>query len=290
MADMAQANLSPLDTNPSFEALLDHLGRSHCFNFSGYKRSSLMRRVQQRLQMLQIPSYSDYGEYLKANPQELSQLFINFTSFFRDASTWDYVAESSIPRIIAGKSQSEPIRVWSAGCASGEETYTLAIILAEAVGMEQFRSRVRIYGTDVDKDALNQARLGSYASNQIEGIPSQFLQYFKRVDHHYVFRKDLRSSIIFWCHDLLQDAPMAKIDLLVCRNVLIYLNSEAQNRALVRFHFGLEDKGFLLLGKAEMVPPETSNIFSPVNLHNHIFTKLPKANLNSYLLTKALLR
>ena len=83
---------------------------------------------------------------------------------------------------------------------------------------------------------------------------------------------------------------MAQIDLLVCRNVLIYLNSEAQNRALVRFHFGLEDKGFLLLGKAEMVPSETSNIFSPVNLHNHIFTKLPRANLNSYLLTKALLR
>lgn len=290
MADMVQANLSPLETNPTFEALLDHLGRSHGFNFSGYKRSSLMRRVQQRLQMLQIQSYSDYSEYLKANPEELSQLFINFTSFFRDASTWDYVAESIIPRIIAGKSQNKPIRVWSAGCASGEETYTLAIILAQAVGMEQFRSRVRIYGTDVDKESLNQARLGSYASNQIEGIPSQFLQYFKRVGHHYVFRKDLRSSIIFWRHDLLQDAPMAKIDLLVCRNVLIYLNSEAQNRALVRFHFGLDDKGFLFLGKAEMVPSETSNIFSPENLHHHIFTKLPRANLNSYLLTKALRR
>lgn len=155
MADMVQANLSPLETNPTFEALLDHLGRSHGFNFSGYKRSSLMRRVQQRLQMLQIQSYSDYSEYLKANPEELSQLFINFTSFFRDASTWDYVAESIIPRIIAGKSQNKPIRVWSAGCASGEETYTLAIILAQAVGMEQFRSRVRIYGTDVDKESLN---------------------------------------------------------------------------------------------------------------------------------------
>ena len=287
---MAQANLSSEDTNPTFEALLDHLRRCHGFNFSGYKRSSIMRRVQQRLQMLQIPSYNDYGEYLRANPEEFSHIFINFTSFFRDASAWDHVAESLVPRIIAGKSQSEPIRVWSAGCASGQETYTLAIILAQAVGMEQFRSRVRIYGTDVDQDALNQARLGSYVSNQLEGIPSQFIQYFKQVKHHYIFREDLRRSIIFGHHDLLQDAPMAQIDLLVCRNVLIYLNSEAQNRVLVRFHFGLQNKGFLLLGKAETVPSETSNIFSPVNLHNHIFTKLPRANLNSYLLTKALLR
>ena len=156
--------------------------------------------------------------------------------------------------------------------------------------MEQFCCRVQIYGTDVDRDALNQARLGRYVSNQLEGIPSQFLQYFKQVEHRYVFREDLRRSIIFWHHDLLQDAPMAQIDLLVCRNVLIYLNSEAQNRVLVRFHFGLQDKGFLLLGKAETVPSETSNIFSPVNIKHHIFSKLPMANLNSHLLVKALRR
>lgn len=281
----------PPDTNPMFEALLDYLRQTHGFDFTGYKSSSLMRRVQHRMQMLQISSYSDYQDYLKAHPQEFTDLFstieINFTGFFRDADAWEYVANLIVPRIIAGKSESEPIRAWSAGCASGKETYTLAIVLAEALGVEQYKARVQIYSTDVDKDALQQARLGSYLSSKVADIPPTLLEkYFERDKDLYFFRSDLRRSIIFCHHNLIQDAPMSKIDLLVCRNVLIYFNIEAQTRVLARFHFSLKDSGFLFLGKSEMIVTHT-NFFAPVDLRHRVFTKLPKSDLNKRLLLRA---
>ncbi len=284
--------MSTPDTDPTFEALLDYISQNHAFDFTGYKRSSLMRRVQQRMQMVQIGSYSDYGDYLKVNPPEFTPLFntieINVTSFFRDVSAWEYLSAQIIPQIIAGKSSSEPIRVWSAGCASGEEIYTLAMVLAHTLGVEQFRERVRIYGTDVDKEALNQARLGSYLSKEVVGIPTTLLEeYFERVADRYVFRKDLRRSIIFCHHDVIQDAPMSEIDLLVCRNVLIYFETEAQTRVLVRFHFGLKKSGFLFLGKAEMLPTHTK-LFTPVEPGQRVFTKLVRGHLNQSLLIMAL--
>lgn len=165
---------------PEFEALLEYLRQKHGFDFTGYKRPSLMRRVQHRMQMIQIHSYCDYLDYLQVHPQEFVHLFttilINFTNFFRDASAWDYIATQIVPQIVAGKSESEPIRIWSAGCASGEETYTLAMVLAEAQGVDQYNARVRIFGTDVDEEALNFARKGTYLSNQVVGIPPTLLE------------------------------------------------------------------------------------------------------------------
>lgn len=151
-------SITPL-VNYEFEALLDYLKREHSFDFTSYNRSHLMRRIEVRMQQVEIEGISDYGDYLQAHPQEFTHLFntieINFTGFFRDAESWDYIAKQIVPQIIASKSESEPIRVWSAGCASGEETYTLAIVLAQALGVEQYLSRVKIYATDVDTDALN---------------------------------------------------------------------------------------------------------------------------------------
>lgn len=244
------------------------------------------------MQMIQIENYGDYGDYLKVNPEEFIPLFntieVNLTSFFRNTEAWDYVTAQLIPQIITGKSSEEPIRVWSAGCASGEETYTLASVLAEALGVEQFRSRVKIYGTDIDEEALNQARQGSYCSSQVADMPRSLLErYFEQTDRRYIFSKDLRRSIVFCRHDLMQDAPMSKIDLLLCRNVLIYLNIDAQTRALARFHFGLKNSGFLFLGKAEMLPMHTS-LFTPVNLQQRIFAKVPKGDLNQRQLHRAL--
>lgn len=285
---------SPLsDTNSSFEALLHYLRLTHGFDFTGYKRPSLMRRVQGRMQMLPVESYSDYIDYLKEQPQEFLHLFntidINVTKFFRDASTWDYVTAQVIPQIITNQAPDKPIRAWSAGCASGEETYTLAMVLAEALGMEQFRSRVQIFGTDVDKEALTQARQGSYLCTEARGIPDDLLEkYFEPANGRYVFRKDLRRRIIFSHHNLIEDPPMSKIDLLVCRNTMIYFNLDAQIRVLVRFHFSLKENGFLFLGNTEIVPSAIATLFKPRNLQNRIFTKCPRDNLNSRLLVKAL--
>ena len=287
------AAVSLTETNHTFEALLEQLRRSHGFDFTGYKRPSLTRRVQKRMEMVQIESYSDYSDYLKVHPEEFTPLFntieINYTGFFRDAEAWDYVAKSLIPQIITSKPSDTPIKVWSAGCASGEETYTLAIVLALALGVEQYKARVQIYATDIDEEALNQARLGSYLSSEVVSIPPALLnQYFEQADNSYVFRKDLRRSIIFCRHDLIQDAPMSKIDLLVCRNALIYFNIESQIRTLVRFHFALRDSGFLFLGKSEMLPTQLTNIFTAANLRHHIFTKLPRSNMSPHLLVLGL--
>jgi two-component system CheB/CheR fusion protein len=163
------------------------------------------------------------------------------------------------------------------------------MVLAEALGMEQFRSRVQIFGTDVDKEALSQARQGSYLCTEVEGIPDDLLEkYFEPANGRYVFRKDLRRRIIFSHHNLIEDAPMSKIDLLVCRNTLIYFNLDAQIRVLVRFHFSMKDNGFLFLGNTEIVPSAIATLFQPMNLQNRIFTKCPRDNLNSRLLVKAL--
>src|SRR6185312_12230538 len=147
---------------------------------------------------------------------------------------------------------SQPVRVWSAGCASGEETYSIAMVLAEAMEREAFRARVKIYATDADEDALNQARAATYSAAQVENVPADLLsRYFTRDGDRYVFDKDLRRSVIFGRHDLVQDAPISRVHLLMCRNALMYFNTEAQAKIVQRFHFALTDDGVLFLGKAE---------------------------------------
>ncbi|CAA9295675.1 Multidomain signal transduction protein including CheB-like methylesterase, CheR-like methyltransferase and BaeS-like histidine kinase [uncultured Leptolyngbya sp.] len=266
-----------------FEAFLNYLWESYSFDFTGYKRPSLMRRVQQRMEVIAIASYSDYINYLKKSPEEATLLFeslpVNCTAFFRDQQVWDEIATEIIPQIIANKSSDELIKVWSAGCATGEEAYTLAILLIEALGIEQFKQRVKIYATDASQEAIYQARQGSYSRNQVVGIPPGLLaKYFEQIDQRYSFRQDLRRRIIFAQSNLLQDAPISKVDLLVCRNTLIYFNLEGQLRALVRLHFGLRDSGFLVLGRSESPTATTgSALFSPVNQQQRIFTRVPKA-------------
>lgn len=288
---MVQAEASLPDTDTAFEALLHYIRQERGFDFTGYKRSSLIRRLRLRMQTVQIEHFSDYIAYLKVHPEEFVFLFntieINYTSFFRDAEAWKYITDKIIRRIIVGKSESDPIRAWSAGCASGEETYTLAMLLAEALGVEQFQSRVKVYATDVDEEAINQARLGSYLSSKVVDIPPTLLErYFERASESYVFRKDLRRSILFCRHNMIQDAPMSKIDLLVCRNALIYFNIESQTRALARFHFSLKESGSLFLGKAEMLPTYT-NFFTPRDLRHRVFTKVPRSHLNQRQLNRA---
>jgi two-component system CheB/CheR fusion protein len=189
------------DTEQQFDALLEYLKRTRGFDFSAYKRAGLMRRVQRRLQVLQIESFADYLDYLEVHPDEFSRLFntilINVTAFFRDPPVWDYVAETVLPKIIESKSPGEPVRVWSAGCASGEEAYTLAMLLAQRLGMEQFRERVKIYASNVDEDALNKARLATYTAKEVEPIPSELLvACFELQGERYVFHKDLRRALI----------------------------------------------------------------------------------------------
>jgi len=286
-ADAAEAEV----TDPEFESLLNYLKRSRGFDFTGYKRASLRRRMDRRLQMLGVTDYAAYTDYLEVHPDEFVLLFntvlINVTTFFRDAAAWDYVAEEIVPRLIASKSGEEPIRVWSAGCASGQEPYTLAIILAEALGLEEFRERVKIYATDIDDDALTQARAASYSARDVQNLaPALLAKYFDREGERYVFHKDLRRALIFGRHDLLQDAPISRIDLLVCRNTVMYFNAEVQAGILSRFHFAIRDGGYLFLGKAEMIFSH-AGLFIPLDLRRRVFVKVAKPGLREQLLLMA---
>ena len=277
--------------NGEFEALLEYLRSTHGFDFTAYKQPSLVRRVTKRMQRIKIDSFSDYVDYLEVHPEEFAQLFntilINVTSFFRDQPAWDFLVKEVLPKILSARKLADPIRVWSAGCASGEEACSIAILLAEALGADAFRERVRIYATDVDEEALNHARHATYSEKDLEPVPLELREkYFEHGSNRFVFRNDLRRSIIFGRHDLVQDAPISRLDLLTCRNTLMYFNAEAQDRILTRFHIALNDPGYLFLGRVEMLLTHT-NIFSPVELKCRIFSKVPKIEMRNRLFVHA---
>ncbi|MEO7458124.1 MAG: CheR family methyltransferase [Gemmatimonadaceae bacterium] len=268
----------------SLEALLDYLKRSRGFDFTGYKRASLARRIEKRMGAVNSKSFSDYVDYLEVHPEEFSALFntilINVTSFFRDDGTFEFLQKEVIPQLLERKGPNASIRVWSAGCASGEEPYTLAILFAELMGAEAFRERVKIYATDADEDALTRARLAVYDEKALGDVPEPLrAKYFDANDGIYTFRKEYRRQVIFGRHDLIQDAPISRVDLLVCRNVLMYFNAETQARILSRFHFALNDGGILFLGRAETLLSHATT-FTPVDLKRRISMKVPRANLS----------
>ena len=286
------AELEAAAPSPDLEALLEYLRVNRGLDFSGYKRSTLSRRIQMTMQAAAVASIGDYMDHLEVHPDEFSRLFnsilIHVTSFFRDDAAWDKLSRDVVPAILASKGADDPIRVWSAGCASGEETYTLAMVWAEALGLEQFRARVKIYASDLDGDsALVKARQGTYSSKELEGVSEELRQrYFERAGSRFAFRSDLRRSVIFGHHNLIQDAPISRLDLLVCRNTLMYFNAETQARILARFHFALNDQAFLFLGKAEMLPTH-GNLFQPVDLKSRIFVKAPNVSLRDRLFALA---
>jgi two-component system CheB/CheR fusion protein len=264
------------------EALLQYLKAKRGVDFTAYKRSSLVRRIQKRYQAVGVSTSQAYQTYLEAHPEEFGLLFntilINVTSFFRDTDAWAYLASEIVPRIIAATRPDGAIRVWSAGCASGEEAYTIAMVLAEQLGFEPFRRRVKIYASDVDEEALVQARHASYSPQQVEGVPPEYLsRYFDHVDDRFTFHKDLRRAIIFGRHDLVQDAPISRVHLLACRNTLMYFTREAQARVLSRFHFAVRGGGYLLMGRAELLLTHV-DLFVPVELRWRVFTKAPGVN------------
>jgi len=262
----------------NLEALLDFVKRNRGFDFTGYKRSSLERRIRRRMDEVGCETYASYLDHLEVHQDELAFLFntilINVTAFFRDAATWDHLRSEILPSVIAGKPADAPIRVWCAGCASGEEAYTIAMVLADVLGDAAYRDRVKIYATDVDEEALQTARQASYSAKAVDAVPREALdRYFERYDSHYVFRQDLRRTVIFGRNDLVQDAPISRIDLLVCRNTLMYFNMETQAQILRRFHFSLDDGGVLFLGKSEMLITH-GDLFQPVDLRRRVFRKV----------------
>ena len=264
----------PAASGEAFEALLRHVRDARGFDFTGYKRTSLMRRVRHRMEQAGYETFEEYLDVLEVDSDEFAALFntilINVTAFFRDPATWAYLREEVVPALVGG---GDAIRVWSGGCASGQEAYSLAMVLAQELGPEEFRRRVKIYATDVDEEALADARLATYDAKAVESVPAAMLEeYFEHANGRYSFRKDLRRAVIFGRNDLVKDAPISRVDLLVCRNTLMYLNADTQRNVLARFHFALAPRGVLFLGHAEMLLSYADR-FAPVDLKHRIFRK-----------------
>ena len=269
------------DSDQEFDELLLMLKETRGFDFTGYKRSTLMRRIRRRMDARALTSLGEYRDYLELEPEEFSRLFdsllINVTGFFRDPPAWQALGEEVLPDLLSAKSARRPLRIWSAGCATGEEAYTLAIVLVETMGLEDFISRVKIYATDLDEDALAEARTGVYTERQIAEVSEEFRRkYFEANGTKYAFRRDLRRQVIFGRNDLTRDAPISRVDLLVARNTLMYFNAETQSNIIRKFHFALSNPGFLFLGKAEMLLNHGDQ-FEPVDLRKRLFRKIGKS-------------
>ncbi|WP_024804960.1 CheR family methyltransferase [Nocardia sp. BMG51109] len=273
----AAADRDDSNVDGTLEDLLIFIRDSRGFDFTGYKRSSLARRIRKRMHEVRIDKYSDYRDYLETNADEFRYLFntilINVTSFFRDIDAWQYLQREILPELLTTLDPGAEIRIWSAGCSSGEEAYSLAIALAEVLGIDEAVKRVKIYGTDVDEEALRDARTGMYSAKALEALSSELRdRYFEANGDKFIFRSDLRRRVIFGRHDITRDAPISRLDLLVCRNTLMYFNVEAQSQIVDRYHFALREGGFLFLGKAEMLLSDGER-FEVAHMRQRIFRR-----------------
>ncbi|WP_329244773.1 PAS domain-containing protein [Actinoallomurus sp. NBC_01490] len=277
---MAEPTGSQAD-QPDLEELLEMLKQTRGIDFTGYKRSTLGRRIGRRMSATGRETLAEYRDYLEVQPEEYGLLFdsllINVTAFFRDQPAWDALRSEVLPKLLGSKPPTVPIRVWSAGCATGEEAFTLAMVLAEELGVEAFRDRVKIYATDLDESALQVARTGTYEERRLADLPPDLLdKYFEPGEGVRTFRRDLRRQVIFGRNDLTCDAPISRVDLLVIRNTLMYFNAETQAAILRRLHFALADPGYIFLGKAEMLLNH-GELFDPIDLRKRLFRKIPRS-------------
>jgi two-component system, chemotaxis family, CheB/CheR fusion protein len=226
-------------------------------DFASYKKPTVERRIGRRMQLHRITSLADYLDLLRDNPDEAQALFkdllIGVTTFFRDPAGWAALTETVVPRLFEQRHAGDAVRAWVAGCSGGEEAYSLGMLLLEhAAAAADEKSAIQIFASDIDEDSLARARLGLFP----EGIEADLSEYrltrfFARDGTHYRARSELRETLVFASHDLLRDPPFSRLDLISCRNLLIYLERDMQERVLEIFHYALRPRGFLFLGSAE---------------------------------------
>ena len=249
------------DEERLLRSFLDQLRERSGIDFGTYKRATILRRLQRRMVATSTTKLRDYVRFTQNNPDEYQRLTASFlikvTEFFRDADLFEELREVVIPKLIAeARERDRELRVWSAGCATGEEAYSLAMIIADALGEELAGFNVRIFATDVDGEAIAFARRGVYAEGAVADLPSDLVdRHFTKVTDGFEVKKRIRAITVFGQHDLGQRAPFPRVDLALCRNVLIYFTTELQKRALQLFAFSLRDGGYLALGKAESTTP-----------------------------------
>lgn len=256
-----------------FRLLQKHTG----VDFANYKPTTFERRLRRRMALQKLVNLPEYVRHLRDNPTEIQALYqdvlITVTNFFRDGSVYTVLKEQVLPSILQQESATSAIRVWVPGCATGEEAYSIAICLLECIGPLPISPTIQIFGTDIDDRAIEEARLGFYRENRLEGVSSERRRrFFFEVDGGYQVNKSVRETCIFAKQDLSSDPPFSDIDLVSCRNVLIYFKPPLQRRILSIFHYSLKPTGYLVLGNSENVG-DTSELFTVFDAQTKVYTR-----------------
>jgi len=248
-------------------------------DFSMYKKNTVYRRVERRMSIHQIDRIAAYARYLQENPQEVELLFkellIGVTSFFRDPAAWEQLRKEAISALLANRRTGGVLRAWSAGCSTGEEAYSLAITFKEALDELKLKEgfSLQIFATDLDRDAIDKARRGVYPANIAADVsPERLKRFFVQDGNGYRAGKEIREIVTFATQNLIMDPPFTKLDILICRNLLIYLTPELQKKLLPLFHYSLNPGGVLFLGSAETVSAFT-DLFAPLNAKERLFRR-----------------
>jgi two-component system CheB/CheR fusion protein len=265
-----------LEGKSDFDKIFALLRAKTGSDFSAYKRGTIERRVRRRMVLRKISKLADYIKLLQATPAEVTALYedllINVTEFFRDPKTFEVLKTDIFPKLLQGRASGDPIRIWVAGCSTGEEAYSITMVLVDFLSEQEADNPVQMFGTDISEIAITKARAGLYTESVVAKIPRDLLQrYFTKAGHGHRIGKRIRDLCVFARQDLTKDPPFSRVDLLSCRNLLIYLDQDLQNKVAPIFHYALKPDGYLLLGNAESLA--SSNLFSVVDKTHKIFRK-----------------
>jgi two-component system, chemotaxis family, CheB/CheR fusion protein len=272
--------------------VLAHLRVRTGHDFSKYKRSTVLRRIARRMQVTRVDELNQYYDFLRDNPDEaqalLSDLLISVTTFFRDAEAFEALRKLALPAIFEANDPHELLRIWVCGCATGEEAYSIAMLLLEEAGRRELRPTIQVFATDLDTRALAIAREGRYpAAIEADVSQERLRRFFTKDGDHYRVRQELRDIVLFALHDLLKDPPFSRVELISCRNVMIYLDRELQEQACSTFNYALNAGGFLMLGSSETAD-NPAGLFRNIDRHSRIFQTTMKAGEKPRLLPRLL--
>jgi two-component system CheB/CheR fusion protein len=271
--DSAQEDASDKDLAKILALVKSSVG----MDFVHYKKSTIRRRITRRMLLYKLDTLAEYGDYLIQHPAETdilyNDLLINVTSFFRDEQTMEYLKKQILPAIIKNKAGSDPLRFWVAACSTGQEAYSLAMILMEILGDRAASIPIQIFATDLSESAIAKARLGMFTKSEVKDIDTGRLnRFFTKTDDHYRINKPVRDLCVFAPHNLLTDPPFSRLDMVTCRNLLIYLDDVLQKKILTTFHYSLNPGGVLVLGKSEAVGSSPSH-FTQIEKEYKIFAR-----------------
>jgi two-component system CheB/CheR fusion protein len=275
--ELAKAEELPKSQEETLHQIFNHLRLRTGHDFSDYKRGTILRRIERRVGLLELPSMPAYARYLQENPTEaqelMKDLLISVTNFFRDPQSLKALSENVFTKILRNKKQTDQVRVWIAGCATGEEAYTIAMLVSELLPAN--RAKLQVFATDLDAEAISVAREGFYTEAEVADIsPERLQRFFVKENERYRVKRQLRETVLFATHNLISDPPFSHLDFISCRNLLIYLNRAAQTRVLELLHFALNPNGFLFLGNSESIEGAI-DLFSTFDKDHHIFQSRP---------------